>query len=174
MFKADSAYSTKAEPGRGAPPLPCGRLWLSGGLWRSLGGLAWAGASSRAGGQKAALLVLFFVRSLFPFALSPSPCSRLPFASAGVGAGAVLWCRLAGRSIWAVVQAVPLVVLSVPLAVCAALCRLCGLWGALSPLAVLCASLPLLSFWGCLLWCWCRLCGVLGRAGQWCWVLGWC
>lgn len=118
--------------------------------------------------------MLFFVRSLFPFALSPSPCSRLPFASAGVGAGAVLWCRLAGRSIWAVVQAVPLVVLSVPLAVCAALCRLCGLWGALSPLAVLCASLPLLSFWGCLLWCWCRLCGVLGRAGQWCWVLGWC
>lgn len=138
-----------------------------------MGGLAWAGASSRAGGQKAALLVLFFVRSLFPFALSPSPspCSRLPFASAGVGAGAVLWCCLAGRSIWAVVQAVPLVVLSVPLAVCAALCRLCGLWGVLSLWPSLYASLPLLSsgavLWGAGAVCAAGLARLAGGAGCW-------
>lgn len=59
----------------GCPP---GRFLPSGAVWWPLvvqaGGLAW-GAGSRAGGQKGAALVLFFVRSLsrFPLSLSQSP-----------------------------------------------------------------------------------------------------
>ena len=173
MFKADSAYSTKAEPGRGAPPLPSGRLGLSGGLWGSLGGLGWAGASSRASGQKAALLLLFSLRSLFPSALSPFPRSRSPLsASAGVGAGLFLWALC------------PSGLGSSPgVAAGGAVCsvgRLCGAvpsvrpLGCALPLAVsLCVSSSAV-LWGCPLGCWCRLCGGLGKAGQWCWVLGWC
>ena len=63
-------------------------------FWAGLAGGAgcWAGASSRASGQKVALLLLFSLRSLLPSALSPSPCSRSPLsASAGVGVGLSLW-----------------------------------------------------------------------------------
>ena len=144
-----------------------GCLVASGGHW-----VAWAGLVPPVG-QVVKRRRFYCCFPFAPFSPLPSLPLPVPVRLCPPLLAWVLGCS-SGRCVrlgWAVVQALPLVVLSVPLAVCAALCRLCGLWGVLSLWPSLYASLPLLSsgavLWGAGAVCAAGLARLAGGAGCW-------